>query len=100
MGLVFTNDACIGCNKCIRVCSVMGACKAVIVDGIPRIEVDDDKCIGCGACIDACEHHAREFNDDTLRFFEDLKKEKRFLYYSHQPSRPIIHLNMSVFWVG
>lgn len=77
MGLVFTNDACIGCNKCIRVCSVMGACKAVIVDGIPRIEVDDDKCIGCGACIDACEHHAREFNDDTLRFFEDLKKGEK-----------------------
>ena len=25
-GLVFTNDRCIGCNKCIRACSCIGAC--------------------------------------------------------------------------
>lgn len=74
MGLVYTNDLCIGCNKCIRACSCMGACQTVEEEGNPRIEVDVARCIGCGACIDACEHHAREFNDDTDRFFEDLKK--------------------------
>lgn len=42
--------------------------------GNARINVDASKCIACGACIDACEHKAREFNDDTERFFEDLKK--------------------------
>ena len=73
MGLVFTNDQCIGCNKCIRECSCMGACIATEENGKARIVVDSDKCIACGACIDACEHNAREFNDDTERFFEDLK---------------------------
>ena len=27
-GLVHTNDHCTGCNKCIQVCGVMGACVA------------------------------------------------------------------------
>ena len=74
MGLVFTNDECIGCNKCIRACSCLGACVAIEEAGNPRINVDEEKCVACGACIDACEHHAREFNDDTERFFSDLKK--------------------------
>ena len=74
MGLVYTNDLCIGCNKCIRACSCMGACIATEEEGSARINVDESKCIACGACIDACEHNARAFNDDTERFFEDLKK--------------------------
>ena len=74
MGLVYTNDLCIGCNKCIRACSCLGACIATEEEGSARINVDDSKCIACGACIDACEHKAREFNDDTERFFADLKK--------------------------
>ena len=74
MGLVYTNDKCIGCNKCIRECSCMGACIATEENGKARIVVDEEKCIACGACIDACEHNAREFNDDTERFFDDLKK--------------------------
>lgn len=77
MGLVFTNESCIGCNKCIRACSCLGACVASEEAGNPRISVDESKCIACGACIDACEHHAREFHDDTIRFFEDLKKGEK-----------------------
>ena len=72
--LVFTNDFCIGCNKCISVCSCMGACVSHEVNGQNRIDVDNDRCIGCGACFDVCEHNAREYEDDTERFFEDLKK--------------------------
>ena len=75
--LVFTNDKCIGCNKCINVCSCLGACVSHIVDGKTRIDVDGDRCVACGACFDACEHGAREFLDDTERFFEDLKKGER-----------------------
>lgn len=74
MSLVFTNEKCIGCNKCIRVCSCVGANISVIQNGKNRIEVDDKKCIACGACFDICEHHARDFQDDTKQFFDDLRK--------------------------
>jgi len=43
-------------------------------NGKNRIEVDGSKCVACGACFDVCKHRAREFRDDTERFFEDLKK--------------------------
>ena len=76
--LVFTNDNCIGCNKCIRECSCEGACKSTILpDGSTRIDVDGDRCIACGACFDVCEHKAREFRDDTEKFFDDLKSGKK-----------------------
>ena len=72
--LVFTNEKCIGCNKCISVCSCTGACVSREIDGKNRIDVDGSRCVACGACFDVCEHGAREFRDDTERFFEDLKK--------------------------
>jgi len=77
--LVFTNDNCVGCNKCISACSCMGACVSgePDADGLSKIHVDSSKCIACGACFDACEHNAREYNDDTERFFEDLKRGER-----------------------
>ena len=75
-GLVYTNDNCIGCNKCIRACSCIGACVSTQPDerGISRIEVDGSLCVACGACFDVCEHKARAFRDDTEKFFEDLKR--------------------------
>lgn len=74
-GLVYTNDKCVACNKCISVCPVLGANRAVVDEnGKATVRVDGDACIGCGACFDACKHEARSFNDDTERFFEDLKK--------------------------
>jgi len=77
MSVVKTNDNCVGCNKCIRACSCIGANVAEVVDGKNRIVVDPNRCVGCGACIDACEHNAREFEDDTKRFFDDLKKGEK-----------------------
>ena len=74
MSLVKTNDNCIGCNRCIRACSSMGANIAVKKGRGNIIDVDPDRCIACGACLDACEHNAREYVDDVDRFFEDLKK--------------------------
>ncbi len=74
MSLVFTNDNCVGCNKCISACSCLGANILTEEDGKIKIEVDGDKCIGCGACFDVCKHNAREFRDDTEKFFEDLAR--------------------------
>lgn len=75
--LVYTNDKCIGCNKCISVCSCIGACVANDVDGQNHISVNGDRCVACGACFDVCEHGAREYRDDTERFFEDLKRGEK-----------------------
>lgn len=77
MSLVFTNDSCVGCNKCIGACSCLGANVQAERNGKNRIEVDGDKCIACGACFDACKHNAREFNDDTERFFADLARGEK-----------------------
>ena len=73
MSLVKTNDKCIGCNRCIRVCNCMGANVAVERGRGNVIDVNPDKCIACGACFDVCEHGAREYVDDVERFIEDLK---------------------------
>ena len=72
--LIYTNENCVGCNKCINVCSAMGACVSTAADehGRSRINVNPDRCVGCGACFDACEHGAREYCDDTDEFLADL----------------------------
>lgn len=76
--LVYTSDNCVGCNRCIGVCPCPGANVAKTTkDGENRIVVDYERCIACGACIDACGHHARRFEDDTERFFSDLKSGKK-----------------------
>ncbi len=74
--LVYTNENCQGCNRCISVCPVLTANYSVpSPDGNEhKIEVHSENCINCGACFDACEHHARSFYDDTDAFFNDLKR--------------------------
>ena len=70
-GLIRTNENCVGCNKCISVCSCKGATIAdKTEDGKNVIHVDGSKCVACGACFDACEHNAREYVDDTEAFLK------------------------------
>lgn len=73
-GMVFTNDNCIACNRCIAGCPVTGANVAVIRDGKNRIDVAASKCIHCGKCLSLCSHKAREYRDDTEEFFNDLEQ--------------------------
>lgn len=75
--LIYTNEKCVGCNRCISVCPVITANVSTIRDGAQRIEVNPAQCVGCGSCFDACEHNARSYNDDTERFFADLRKGQK-----------------------
>ena len=71
-GLILANDNCIGCNKCVRICSSFGASVSKTGPANTSIVINADRCIVCGACIDVCAHGAREYLDDTDAFFSDL----------------------------
>ena len=73
-GLIYTNDNCIGCNKCVRICSSYGASISHNRPDHSAIYINPERCINCGACIDVCRHDARRYHDDTERFFSDLEK--------------------------
>lgn len=50
--LVFTNDFCQGCNRCISVCPVITAnYSATGENGTQKIHVHPENCINCGACL-------------------------------------------------
>jgi methyl-accepting chemotaxis protein/ferredoxin len=70
-------ENCVGCNKCIAECPVLGANSAYLVEGKNKVKINSEKCIHCGDCIKVCDHNAREFNDDTAQFFKDLSSGKK-----------------------
>ena len=72
--LIFSNDNCVGCNQCVRICKSFGASISISENGRSLIGINPERCIVCGACIDVCRHHAREYADDTEQFFADLEK--------------------------
>lgn len=76
-GLIYTNEKCVGCNRCISVCPVITANISTIRSGNQRIDVNPVQCIGCGSCFDVCEHQARSYEDDTERFFADLRRGEK-----------------------
>lgn len=76
-GIIFTNENCIGCNKCINNCSLMGANVSIVKNGKSHMEIDPKKCNNCGRCINICVHHARDFRDDVDKFLADLKKGEK-----------------------
>ena len=75
--LIYTNQKCVGCNRCISVCPVLTANAEHEENGKKSIQVNGKQCVACGACFDACEHDAREYEDDTERFFRDLRKGEK-----------------------
>lgn len=77
--LIKTNiHACVGCDKCIRICPVDSANVAFLDrQGRRKVRTDSTKCLGCGACVSVCHRRARYYSDDTYRFFRDLGEGKR-----------------------
>ena len=71
-GLIYTNERCIGCNKCVRICSSFGASVSKSGPSKASVKINAERCIVCGACVDVCAHGARQYIDDTDRFFADL----------------------------
>lgn len=76
-GLVYTNDNCTGCNRCISACPVLEANYSLRDGDKNVIHVDGEACVQCGACMDACHHSAREFRDDTMEFLDALKRGEK-----------------------
>ena len=70
--LIYTNDNCTGCNRCIAACTVPEANIAVLENGKNKIYIDGKKCINCGECIAACPHDARDYLDDADLFLGRL----------------------------
>ena len=67
--MIFTNNKCIGCDRCLRECPSLLANKALG----DRIDVNSEMCIQCGYCFDNCKHSARDYEDDTDKFLKDLR---------------------------
>lgn len=76
-GVIYTNDNCIGCNRCISQCAISGANVSVIEYGKTKIQVDSVKCNHCGKCISLCIHNARDYLDDCDAFFNDLNNGEK-----------------------
>jgi len=68
-------EKCINCYACIVICPV----KYCMNGSGEKLLINHDICIGCGNCINACTHKARTLIDDTSRFMEDLKQNKKII---------------------
>lgn len=94
---ICVNEKCIGCNKCISLCPVLGANISVKDNNEFKVAVSN-KCISCGACILSCNHNSRIYFDDTESFFYDLNNgdaislivDPAFYYYFGDKSRNVL----------
>ncbi|MCR4953498.1 MAG: EAL domain-containing protein [Treponema sp.] len=77
-GLVYTNDNCIGCNKCVSQCSILGTNISRLKNDSLRVIIDSKKCVHCGKCISTCSQNARDYDDDTDLVFKALSMKLRF----------------------
>ncbi|MGN1111031.1 MAG: [Fe-Fe] hydrogenase large subunit C-terminal domain-containing protein [Oscillospiraceae bacterium] len=78
--ITFDASKCVSCNNCVRVCPATEA-NTVVHDenGKALFHIEPDKCIRCGACVRECNHGARSYEDDTERFWADLKKGEKII---------------------
>ncbi len=76
-GLIFTKENCVGCNKCLSSCPVLGANVSVSGNDINTVKVSAKRCIHCGNCLRTCTKAARAYSDDTDVFFSALSAGKK-----------------------
>ncbi len=70
---VYTNNnKCLGCNKCIFVCPT-NANEAFFEAEQCKVSIKNGFCVSCGQCLSICDHGARDYTDDTVTFFNDLR---------------------------
>lgn len=95
--ITFDASKCVACNSCIRACPSMEA-NSVEHDenGKTIFNISPEKCIRCGACVRACTHGARGYEDDTERFWEDLKKGVKIVGIC----APAVKVSFDGFWRG
>ena len=75
--VVFTNQQCVGCNRCITRCPSLGANYATVRNGTFQVLVNNTFCVQCGKCKQECSHSVRQYTDDTTAFFDALKNNKK-----------------------
>ena len=72
--MIYTDDKCVACNRCVHVCPAIGANVTANEDGRISIDVSDKNCIHCGRCIKECIHEARQYKDSLPDMLLDLKR--------------------------
>ncbi|MBO4904023.1 MAG: EAL domain-containing protein [Lachnospiraceae bacterium] len=73
-GMIYTNDKCVACNRCVHVCPAIGANVTANDEGRISIDVSDKNCIHCGRCIKECVHGARQYQDSLEEMLHDMKR--------------------------
>jgi len=72
--ITYNANKCVHCGACVRVCPAYEANFIENENGRGfNIKINHNKCIECGKCIQACSHGARSYEDDTEKFFADIK---------------------------
>lgn len=75
--LLFSEDRCIHCGACLKVCP-----EQAIEESGDRIITDRERCTACGQCVTVCPAHAREIVGHTTTVKEVLNQvEKDILFY-------------------
>ena len=78
--LVFTNDKCVGCNKCIRVCSCIGACVSEEAD-----ISDSTKMLF--ETLEQVRNDLLELGFIGIEYCKEYTNEKLFFYFNYNSDK-------------